>query len=146
MECNSPEATRREAYVALCRHSLYVMARLGDEPPQQEAAQGDLRRICASASPRAISKRCSDDLDHVAHTSPKKARLSSIFTPPVEIDAIQTKSESYQALNAGSGAQVVVQGSIAVLARNGQRGEDGIQALVIGMLSFKFLRFLFEKI
>ncbi len=90
MERNSPGENRRKAYETLCTHSLFAFARMGHVPPNKDTAQGDIHLSCASASPRATSKRCSQDLDHPArrHTPSKKARLSSTSIPSTDINAI----------------------------------------------------------
>ena len=130
MECNSPEATRRKAYETLCSHSLYALARMGDLTPNKGAAHDDLHLSCASASPRAIMKRRSEDLGHVANTCSKKARLASICTPLADVGVTQMTPESDQALNQGA-----THDSIEMLSEYGLRVQRVINALVVGMCS-----------
>ncbi len=125
---------------------MYAFARMGNVPPNKDAAQDDLYLGCSSASPRAItSKRRSDDLDNVAHACSKKARLASICMPLTDVEMTSMSIESDQALKDGTQAQVVAHDSIATLSRNDPCGEDGIKAIVIGMLCSKFSCSLFER-
>ena len=126
MECNSPKAVRRKAYRALCRHSPYAFARMGDAPTRKEPAQGDLRGSCTSANSRVVSKRRYEDIDHVAHISSKKARFGSICMPSASVGTGQITSESDQVFNAGTPAQAVAHDSIKMLSKYGLRVQDGI--------------------
>ena len=100
----------------------------------------------ASTSPRAISKRRSEDLGHgVANICSNKARLASNLRPSTDFSKTQMASASDQVLNARTRAQEVVHGSTAMVSRNGLCGEIGTHAFVVGMSSFKFFHFIFEE-